>query len=542
MQDDRRDSATLCVRAVPPKAREMGISVKIRLFRQGRCDCSVLMTRSSSGLTRRTFLAGLMVGGARRTLAFAPEVSVRPSARPPQALPTAAELIEAAGISGKVSCTVADARTGRVLETVRPVLALPPASVAKAITALYAMDTLGPGYRFHTRLLALGPLEKGILRGDLVLAGGGDPVLTTRELADIARQLKATGLREVAGRFVIDDTALPYHPQIDPTQPPHVGYNPALAGLNLNANRVHFEWRKSAGRWIVTMDARSGPLRPAIGTSRIDVVARGLPVYGYTTVGGRDHWTVAARALGNGGSRWLPVRNPAAYAADVFMTLARSHGIVLPKPEHGAVDMARARVLVDHVSPDLRQILTGMLRLSTNMTAEIVGLSASGHRGRPMDDIAGSGSEMAKWLKKRLAARRPVFVDHSGLGSASRLTSYDMVRALTRAGADGPLKTILREMRLKEDSAVLLRGRRMTAVAKTGTLNFVSTLAGYIKTQEGRDLAFAIFSADLDARARIPRENRERPVGAARWGSKARALQHDLVARWSVVYGDQVPT
>lgn len=190
----------------------MGIFAKIHLFRRSRCDCSVFMTRISSRLTRRTLLTGLMAGGASRALAFAPEVSIRPSERAPEVLPTAAELIESAGISGKVSCTVADAHTGRVLETVRPVLALPPASVAKAITALYALDTLGPGYRFHTRLLALGPLEKGIVRGDLVLAGGGDPVLTTRDLADIAEQLKATGLREVAGRFIIDDTAIALSP------------------------------------------------------------------------------------------------------------------------------------------------------------------------------------------------------------------------------------------------------------------------------------------------------------------------------------------
>ena len=68
------------------------------------------------------------------------------------------DLLADAGLSGKVGFVVADARTGKVLERKSPLLALPPASVTKSITALYALDRLGPAYRFQTRLIAKGPV------------------------------------------------------------------------------------------------------------------------------------------------------------------------------------------------------------------------------------------------------------------------------------------------------------------------------------------------------------------------------------------------
>ncbi|MCP6237338.1 D-alanyl-D-alanine carboxypeptidase, partial [Klebsiella pneumoniae] len=64
---------------------------------------------------------------------------------------------------------------------------LPPASVAKALTALYALETLGEDHRFETRLLATAPVVAGRIDGDLILAGGGDPELSTDRLAELAR-------------------------------------------------------------------------------------------------------------------------------------------------------------------------------------------------------------------------------------------------------------------------------------------------------------------------------------------------------------------
>jgi D-alanyl-D-alanine carboxypeptidase/D-alanyl-D-alanine-endopeptidase (penicillin-binding protein 4) len=72
--------------------------------------------------------------------------------------------------------------------------------------------------------------------------------------------------------------------------------------------------------------------------------------------------------------------------------------------------------------------------------------------------------------------------------------------------------------------------------AKTGTLNFVSGLAGYATTPEGEELTFAIFAADPEERAGISRAERERPPGARAWNRRAKPVQQALIERWAVLY------
>ena len=497
------------------------------------------MTEGFRNVSRRWFLGGLMAGGAGTALAGPPAASVRPAPRPAAvgkpAVAGAEELIARARLTGKVAFAVADARTGEVLETRTPLLGLPPASVTKAVTALYALETLGADYRFRTRLIGTGPVVGGELKGDLVLAGGGDPTLNTDMLGDLAARLKAAGVHAVRGRFLYHAGALPSLPSIDPGQPDHVGYNPAISGLNLNFNRVHFEWRRAASGYTITMDARAQRYRPAVSVADMQVVSRDMPVYTYSSKGGVDHWTVASGALGKGGARWLPVRKPALYAAEVFQTLARSHGIELGRAgEAGA--LPGGTVLAEMESEPLREILRAMLKYSTNITAEAVGLTASRARGKKVASLAASGREMSAWLKARLGTRKAEFVDHSGLGEGSRLSAGDMVKALAELGPQGPLEPILKDVYLHDDKGRPLKDHPVRIRAKTGTLNFVSALAGYVTGEGGRELAFAIFTADDAQRARIRPEDRERPPGSRSWTRRSRAMQLKLVERWAVLY------
>lgn len=504
-----------------------------------------MRTGSISG-SRRWFLGGAALLLARPVFAGGPEASPRPQGRPgggpavvstrAVAAPPAAALIEEARLGGAVGYAVLDGSTGQVLESENADRALPPASVAKTFTALYALDRLGPGFRFETRLVATGPVSGGVVGGDLILLGGGDPVLDTDGLADLAAMLAARGVRRVSGRFLVHGGGLPLVPAIDPDQPAHVGYNPAVAGLNLNHNRVHFEWKREGGDYRISMEARTTRHSPPVGMARMTPVDSDGPLYTHDLRGGREDWTVMRGALGAGGSRWLPVRQPDLYAGDVFRTLARAAGVTLPAPER-ATAMPGGSVLATLQSPPLTTILRGMLRYSTNITAEAVGLTASLVGGGPAPrDLAESGRRMAAWAQATLGLEDPRFVDHSGLGAASRITARDMVRALARPGSRAALTDILRPFPLRGLPEAIKPGDHVKVLAKTGTLNFVSGLAGYVAAPGRDDLIFAIFAADMRRRDALSLEERERPPGGRAWVGRARVLESRLIGRWNAVY------
>jgi D-alanyl-D-alanine carboxypeptidase/D-alanyl-D-alanine-endopeptidase (penicillin-binding protein 4) len=491
-------------------------------------------------VSRRFFLGGALGGLAGLSWAEAPEVSLRPRARPapaaPKRLATPEELIAESRLTGVVSFSVVDVKTGAVLEAHDGFTGQPPASVTKAVTALYALDVLGPDYRFETRLLAGGGVKDGVVQGDLVLAGGGDPMLDTDQLAGMAAKLKAAGVREVKGKFRVWGGALPFERVIDPSQPEEVGYNPSVSGLNLNHNRVHFEWKRAGGDYTVTMDARSGKYRPDVRVARMQVAARSAPVYTYADMGDHDAWTVAKGALGGGGARWLPVRKPEAYAAEVFATFARSHGIKLEAaPPPGAAP--KGDVLVTHRSEPLDEVLRGMLKYSNNLTAELCGMTASAKRlGRPVA-MKESAEEMSRWAQTFLTMPGAKLVDHSGLGETSRLRAAALAQALAKVHKDGLLKPILKEFPLHAANGQVNAAHPVKVVAKTGTLYFVSSLAGYVTAPDGRELAFAIFTADPELRAGFDKGSESRPEGAATWNARSKNLQQTLLERWGRVYG-----
>ena len=494
--------------------------------------------------TRRALLTSALSSVATVAFAEAPLTSLRPTARPdldpvtsPLAQVTMAQIIADAELDGVVGCLVADAKTGLLLEATDADVALPPASVTKAVTALFALETLGPEYRFKTRVIGTGPVVDGVLQGDLILAGGGDPNFLTDDLSTLVKRFIDTGITKITGSFQVWGEALPYREEIDPPQLDHLGYNPSVSGLNLNFNRVHFEWKRANGRYTIGMDARSETQRPTVYTSRMRIVDRSLPIYTYARNGKFDDWTVARSALGGAGSRWLPVRNPALYAGDVFQTMARALGVPLPNPEK-IVDLPDGDEIAAFEGATLTGVMRDMLRFSTNITAEAAGLTATRKIvGRPFE-LPESAACMTRWTANR-ADMRANFADHSGLSDTSRVSAQDMVGLLRDPDTASVLRPILKDIAIRDDDRNVLDSFPAKVVAKTGTLNFVSTLAGYIKTDGGEDLVFAIFAADLAARARGKAAGDEQPAGSISWNTRAKRLQQRLLKRWALVYAEQ---
>lgn len=491
-------------------------------------------------MTRRGLLAALLASAAAPVLADAPATSLLPRPRGQAAMPVAAtpqaplaDLVAAADLGGATGVVVLDAATGEVLESHAPDAPLPPASVAKTITSLFALEKLGPDHRFITRVLATGPVVNGVVQGDLILAGGGDPTLDADDLGDLAAALKAKGLRGVTGAYLAWDGALPELDRIASDQPDHVGYDPGLSGLILNYGRIYFEWKRAGAGYNISMDARGERFMPQIGLTRMQIADRETPLFSYQLGQATEDWTVARAALGKDGSRWLPVRRAGPYVAEAFRALCAMQGITLPEARMTAGLPGGATELAQRQSEPLTVVLREMLRWSTNITAEAVGLTASQAASLPV-----SGQAMTDWARGALGHPGD-FVDHSGLGSQSRVTALGMAHALL-AGRTRPngahLPEILREFGLVDDKGKAMKDSKVRVRAKTGTLNFTSGLAGFIQPPQGRELAFAIFSSDVDRRAALPMADREEPPGGKPWLKRARRLQAQLLRRWAESY------
>ncbi|MBE9636610.1 D-alanyl-D-alanine carboxypeptidase/D-alanyl-D-alanine-endopeptidase [Salipiger mangrovisoli] len=499
------------------------------------------MTR---GLSRRHFLFSLAATGlssaAAPAFAEALDRSLRPKARGDKtaapAPDTPEDLISKARLGdGIVGFAVLSAATGQLLESHRGTLGLPPASVAKSLTASYGLDVLGPDYRFSTELWTTGAIVGGELRGDLVLVGGGDPTLDTDGLAKLARNLEEVGIKSITGRFIVDGGVLPYAPVIDTEQPVHVAYNPAVAGINLNYNRVSFEWERKGEGYEVSMDAPSMAGRQAVRMAHMEVADRNGPIYTYADLNGRDEWSVAKHALGQDGSRWLPVRKPELYAGEVFQALAGSRGLQLPEPviEHGVET-------VDFIgrveSEPLHVVLKEMLKYSTNLTAELVGLTATRKRLGHALSIKHSAEEMNAWARDSMGLTHVAMTDHSGLGGDSRVAAADVAMAVLVAERRLKLKPLMKPITVLDNRGRPVKDAKLQVHAKTGTLNFVSGLAGYVDLPSGEGLVFAIFCGDVPRRDAIPIEERERPPGMMEWNTRAKMLQQDLIRRWGAMF------
>lgn len=502
-------------------------------------------TRSAPIYSRRAALGVFLGGAASAAIAQTAGVPVvtsspypipRPEGLHKLAALSGEALIKASKISGAVSYAVAD-EAGEILEAHGPVLRLPPASVAKVITAIYALEHLGGDFTFATDVFATGGLENGVIQGDVILAGSGDPALDTDRLGDLAGQLAVMGVTGVTGKFYVFGAALPRIEQIDDQQTEYAGYNPTITGLNVNYNRVHFEWKKRGAEFDLTMDARAKRFAPKVRIAQMKIADRGLPVFDHTAGIGRDDWTVSRLALGNGGARWLPVRLPALYAGEVFAAVARGQGVSLPKPERLEVLPANVMRLAQLQSVDLTKIVRDMLKYSTNLTAEVIGLAASRKRGLDPVDLHSSAQAMSLWAKDRLGTRHLDFVDHSGLGGASIVSTSDMVRLLSATGVEPLLGPLLKPIAARDGDYNVIKSPDIDIHAKTGTLDFVSTLAGYVTVPDGQRLAFAVFAADLPARTAAKAQGNEVPKGAKTFNARAKRLQQAMIRRWAVVCG-----
>ena len=468
--------------------------------------------------------------------AKAPELA--PAAGPLLVAPdqrAAAAVVAARPPGTAVGYLLIDLESGLGLAELNPDLPMIPASTAKLATAVVALDVLGPDHRYRTELLARGVIERGVLSGDLILRGGGDPALDVADLLELAVRLSNQGIRRVDGRFLIDDSALPRFSEIEPTQPPEAAYNPSIGALSLAFNRVRVAWR-GGGR----IDAAA---LPPLHEARFEAASPGRLPPGGVAFESADQQSVVWRVADRGRRRQvteLPVKDPGLHTGYVFRQLAAAQGISLGPPLRG-VTPAGAYAIAVHDSEPLRDLLGDMLVYSNNMMAEMIGLSTAARLGDVSSGLDAAGDLLLAHLRRAMPAvdwRGAVLGNHSGLDGAARLTPRQLAAILRYGWSNAALPALLPGGGW---SGTLTRrfddpGEALRVWAKTGTLNYGSALAGYLFPMTERPAVFVTMVSDTGARdaydALLPYPGPAAQRAAAAWLGRAQALQDSLVESW----------
>jgi serine-type D-Ala-D-Ala carboxypeptidase/endopeptidase (penicillin-binding protein 4) len=419
----------------------------------------------------------------------------------------------AEGRRGQVAMLVKDLDTGRVLYSHEPGRSLIPASNMKVVTSALALKSLGADFEFVTRVYADGPIQGGVVRGNLHVLAGGDPNISGRfhdndPLAiyrDWAGQLKRAGVREVSGDLRYDSSLFggdSFHsgwPQDDQ----YVRwYCAEVSAFAFNDNCV-------AVRVMPTTAGRPARIEVIPPTSYVRIVneTRTEPGNQGARIGvlrPRGSNVITVRGTVFERATWgfqtdVTVHDPARYAATVLRETFEAEGIairgeVVPKVL-SAEDADNARVLVEHRSR-LVDALPPINANSQNLHAELVfrqlGLRYAG-KGTFLTGRAAAEDLLRRhgWWEDGL-----VISDGSGLARDNRITATLLVRMLEDMAKSDAYEAFRDSLAVSGESGTLerrLRGQdvRGKVYAKTGYIRNVRALSGYVLTDDRR-FVFAI--------------------------------------------------
>jgi D-alanyl-D-alanine carboxypeptidase/D-alanyl-D-alanine-endopeptidase (penicillin-binding protein 4) len=425
--------------------------------------------------------------------------------------------------SAKWGALVVSLDRGDTLFAVNADSALAPASNLKLLTTAAALEELGPGYRFRTYLLTDGSVRNGVLEGNLVLYGTGDPGISDRfypskntVFHSLVDQLAAAGIRSVLGDLVADASFLtgPLRPEgWDPDDlndhfaapisalsfnenvvslrieaAPQTGSSPVVHSLPDHAELdVVNEATTVAGRGRVTI-SREDPLDPILVQGRIARGAR--DVWRQLTVPDPARFTLAVfasvledRGIRISGRRRL-VSNPGGSVASPRVTAP----VASPRP--------RTRILATHVSPPLRDYLAVVNKRSNNLFAELLFRAVGRHA-----EGAASPQAAERTVRRTLAGMGVdtagiVLMDGSGLSGGNRVPAKVLVGLLSQMSKSelwGDLWASLPEAGNRRELPRMYRTPAAGNLrAKTGTIEGVSALSGVVQSMDGERLAFSI--------------------------------------------------
>jgi D-alanyl-D-alanine carboxypeptidase/D-alanyl-D-alanine-endopeptidase (penicillin-binding protein 4) len=379
----------------------------------------------------------------------------------------------------------------------QPQLLVNPASLMKLVTTSAALDLLGPAWAWNTPVWVQGTALNGVLEGNLVIKGSGDPKFVQERLWQVLRRVQQLGVREIRGDIVLDRSAFslpPHHPGAFDAKP----YSPQNTGadaLLLNYKSVQLTFTPDPVRGLAVVSSE-----PPLAGVRIDLT---VPL---SAQGVCNDWREALRPdftdplrirfMGHYPAScaeqfWqVAYADPASYNARVLAGLWREMGgKLIGRVREGQAPTDAPSFQV--ASPALAEVVRDINKFSNNVMAQQLFLTL------PITQRGGPGTPdqardlVRSWLAERFGdAARDVVIDNgSGLSRDARLSAQLLARLLQAMYAGPTMPELMSSLPVIGVDGTLRRARNGAtgrAHLKTGSLNGVAGIAGYVLSSGGR--------------------------------------------------------
>ncbi|HEY3384794.1 MAG TPA: D-alanyl-D-alanine carboxypeptidase/D-alanyl-D-alanine-endopeptidase, partial [Vicinamibacterales bacterium] len=387
-----------------------------------------------------------------------------------------------------------------------------PASNMKIVTLATTVERLGWDFTFETKLVASGPIEDGVLHGDLIVVGSGDPTFNgrggpaTRVFDGWADQLKAAGVTRIAGRIVADGRA----------------FDPEGLGAGWAWDDLGSGYAAPVGALQFNEDVAEVAIRPggSVGAPaivEIEPPESGLVIENHVRTTDSGDTTLDIRRLPGSDrivvtgdlplsaketKRAASVDRPALYFARTLRSTLIAREILV---EGDAVEVSPAappsegRVLVAHRSPPLSEIARVLMKVSQNLYAETLVKTLGAQSGVGSTE-AGQKVEREVLQSWGVPPEAYVLADGSGLSRYNYVCAETIVRILRQLYRDPRHRqSFMETLPIGGTDGTIARrfiASRATGnvKAKTGSIANVRALSGYVTTADGEALAFSIIA------------------------------------------------
>jgi serine-type D-Ala-D-Ala carboxypeptidase/endopeptidase (penicillin-binding protein 4) len=404
--------------------------------------------------------------------------------------------------AASLSVYAEDLATGEVLLSHNAEQLRRPASTIKVLTTYLALDVLGPTYTWKTRAYAQGALKNGVLEGDLILVGGGDPYMTSERWWSFVSQLRQTGLKTIKGDVLIDRSY--FEPMNEDRaafdDAPEKPYNviPDALMVNFQTASITLTGNIQGNKPELMVEPSPANLqldnavRVVAGTCKRDYQGMSLA----TPQGSNGNSLRLSGSMVAGCGEWNTSRaimSAPQYAFGTFKTYFEQLG--------GRIDghlrleplPPQARQLLSFDSLTLAEIIRLVNKYSNNVMARTLLLTLGAEKYGAPATLEKGQRALNEWLTGNRIATSQFAVDNgSGLSRSERSSALGMAQVLRHAWQDQFMPEFAASLPLAATDGTLrkrfqspaMRGRMRL---KTGSVEGVASLAGFVNAASGKN-------------------------------------------------------